>query len=276
MIAISQKSEPEAGLVLGIDAAWTEHHPSGVALITRVKQGFRIVRLGRSYEEFLAERGFILDKDEKPLGGLPAFKEIIKVASEQGRGEVQVIALDMPLSRGLITGRRACDNMISRIYGGRGASTHSPSRERPGSLSEDFRDTLVTLGFHLALEAGEKKAFFEVYPHASLIEMFSLEYRLPYKVGHSLKYWPALSLEERRIKRVEMLNHLRSLLGTFLVNLDEFLAPLDPHGTYRIDKLKGYEDLLDALVSALTGGLYLEKRIQAHGDEDGFVWVPRL
>ena len=40
--------------VLGIDAAWTAHNPSGVALVQRAAEGWQCLALAPSYDAFLA------------------------------------------------------------------------------------------------------------------------------------------------------------------------------------------------------------------------------
>jgi hypothetical protein len=39
--------------VLGIDAAWTFHEPSGVALVINDAEGWRLLKLASSYQAFL-------------------------------------------------------------------------------------------------------------------------------------------------------------------------------------------------------------------------------
>jgi len=273
---IKSRRTKSRSLVLGVDAAWTLRNPSGLALIEGADPGYRIKRLARSYEEFTEGEGFIIKNGFKPTGSLPDFEAILRVCESSGEGPVSVIAFDMPLSLNPITRRRASDNLISREYGSRGAGTHSPSPLRPGELSDRIRASLLALGYGLGEEAGEKGVFIEVYPHASLIELFDLKYRFPYKVHQTKKYWPSLSLEERRVKRVEVLNQLLAMLARWYENLAGFLEPLDPDDQYTGFELKGREDLLDALICALTGGLYLEKRIHGYGDSEGKIWVPKL
>ena len=54
MARISEANQLPSALVLGIDAAWTAHNPSGVALVQRAEQGWRCLALAPSYDAFLA------------------------------------------------------------------------------------------------------------------------------------------------------------------------------------------------------------------------------
>ena len=47
-------NQPTPVLVLGIDAAWTAHNPSGVALVQRATEGWECLALAPSYDAFLA------------------------------------------------------------------------------------------------------------------------------------------------------------------------------------------------------------------------------
>src|SRR3954451_4393033 len=111
--------------VLGIDAAWTEKHPSGVALVEETAAGpWRLVRVEASYEHFLAgasgARG-------KPAGSRPDPQALLDTCEHLlGGRKPDLVAVDMPLSLDRIDGRRVSDNCISRVYGARKAGTHTP------------------------------------------------------------------------------------------------------------------------------------------------------
>ena len=45
MARISEANQLPSALVLGIDAAWTAHNPSGVALVQQAEQGWRCLAL---------------------------------------------------------------------------------------------------------------------------------------------------------------------------------------------------------------------------------------
>lgn len=61
--------------VLGIDAAWTEQEPSGIALATVNDIGdIKIVKIARSYDEFYANK---IEWDTKVKGSKPELSKII-------------------------------------------------------------------------------------------------------------------------------------------------------------------------------------------------------
>ena len=52
---MANQPDPDNGhCVLGIDAAWTAHNPSGVALVQRAAEEWRCLSLAPSYNAFLA------------------------------------------------------------------------------------------------------------------------------------------------------------------------------------------------------------------------------
>lgn len=257
--------------VLGVDAAWTVDNPSGLALIVKSNESYRIIKVGRSYSEFLDS----VKNDARPRGIEPNFNELINHCYAQGY-DVRAVALDLPLSSETIVGRRTCDNLISNHYGKKGAATHTPNSKSPGPISDHIFDQLSKLGYKLAIESGvNEKVFLEVYPHTSIIELLRLEYRLPYKVGKSKKYWPQLSIDDRKARSIEQLNKLKEYLNDWFENLDDFVPNLDMNLKYRSWELKGREDILDALIAALTGAFYLEGKIEGYGDDTGVIWVPK-
>jgi hypothetical protein len=77
---------------------------------------------------------------------------------------VDLIAIDMPLARSPIVGRRTCDDAVSRAYGGRKCGTHSPSASRPGRISEDLKNGFVRAGYPLLTDTIASKGTIEVYP----------------------------------------------------------------------------------------------------------------
>lgn len=170
--------------VLGIDAAWTYEQPSGVCLLEEENNSFRIIKLSPSYINFISEDENLRSK---PIGSKANLFKLLEKFSDS---EIDCIAVDMPLSETLITGRRSCENQVSRAYGAKGASTHTPNSERPGKISVDIVSDAKTLGYSLSL-LGKKtniKPIIEVYPHTSIIEYLDLDYRYEYKVAKKNSY----------------------------------------------------------------------------------------
>jgi predicted RNase H-like nuclease len=192
------RRESCVGGVLGIDAAWTEKEPSGVALIEDSQGGWRCVAVTPSNDSFLAlAEGTSVDWNAKSRGALPDVARLV-AASERllsGR-QLTVVTVEMPLSTKPITGRREADAAVSKAYGGRGAAVHSPSSERPGVISDQLTRDFAASGFPLATRAtpvGTPNRLVEIYPHPALMTLTGAGYRLPYKVNRSRKYWPKSS-----------------------------------------------------------------------------------
>jgi len=129
-------------------------------------------------------------------------------------------------------------------------------------------------GFIWNGDAHYEKTFIEVYPHTAIIELFKYEYRFPYKVQKMNKYWPTDISEIRKQKIKANLNEIRTKLNLLINNLPEFIPELSPDKDYATKLLKGYEDVLDALVCAITGIFYLNGKVKRYGDELSAIWVP--
>ncbi|KKB10151.1 DUF429 domain-containing protein [Devosia chinhatensis] len=252
--------------VLGIDAAWTVHNPSGVALAAQRDGAWHLVAVAPSFAAFYALRG----AKEQTAFDAP---RLLDDATHLAGARPDLVALDMPLMDGLITTRRRSDNAIASAYGARGASTHSPSALRPGPLAVDMLAALTSLGYPLlCTNPITGPGTLEVYPHPALIELTGAARRLPYKVHNRGKYWPALTGPER-------LANLFAQWTTILAALDivlpgtAALAPL-PAPDAPLRHLKAFEDSLDAIICAWVGICALEGRAIAHGDARSAIWVP--
>jgi predicted RNase H-like nuclease len=258
--------------VLGVDAAWTDREPSGVVLLKcdDLSNNY-ILRAGRSYEEFSSPGMPCWDKPV--TGSFPDFPRILETCINLGCA-VDVIALDIPLSPDKIVGRRKADNEISRRYGGRGASTHSPTPDRPGALAPSIFSQLTDCEFHwTGGQLSDRPTFIEVYPHVAILEFFGYSYRFPYKVQKRSRYWPYLSAAKRRENIVKNLLELRHRLGDKIGNVIDFLPDIDKECPGKT--LKSYEDLIDALICALVGHSFLKGGALPFGDETGVIWVPK-
>jgi len=65
-------SASQGPCVLGIDAAWTAHQPSGVALVQHTSEGWQCLALAPSYNAFLAQAaGQPPDRTQKSAGSRP-------------------------------------------------------------------------------------------------------------------------------------------------------------------------------------------------------------
>lgn len=263
--------------VLGIDAAWTEREPSGVALIEASLGGWRCVAATPSYHSFLAlAEGMPVDWTTKSRGALPDVGRLVAGAERLlGGRQLTIVTVDMPLSTKPITERRTADAAISRAYGGRGAAVHSPSSERPGIISDQLTRDFAAMGFPLATgdtPFGTPHRLVEVYPHPALMTLTGVNYRLPYKVSRSRRYWPKSSPAERRARLLTQFGEIASALKGEIRDIPIELP--DPDITISTSGLKRYEDSLDALVCAWVGAKYLLGEAVPYGDGTAAIWVP--
>ena len=123
--------------MLGVDAAWTDRNPSGVALIRAGPDGsWECVALAPSYDSFVELAAGNPVRWQDPTTTVRFDPEELLGAAERllGGERVTVVSVDMPLSNVDIVGRREADNAISRAFGGRGCGTHSPNLDRPGRV----------------------------------------------------------------------------------------------------------------------------------------------
>ncbi len=265
----------ESLFILGVDAAWTFHNPSGVALL-EVNAGARpqLVPLARSYSEFL--QGEIC-WDEPAKVSPPQLPKLLEYCQTH-YGNVQVVALDIPIGPQPVRSYREADRAVTRKYGGRGASVHSPTPERPGIVADLLYQQLTEAGFRWAglSPVTNRPSFLEVYPHIAIIELFGYSYRLPYKVQKRNQYFKDDPPEIRYKKSVEKLNELRDKILTEVKLSEKINLPeLDIDQYYAVKYLKGYEDALDSIICALVGYYYQKGEAIALGNETGTVWVPQ-
>ena len=189
--------------ILGIDAAWTATEPSGVALVTSDRHGWRCIAIAPSYDEFYSlSRGRpVTWIDGTSNGSPPNVPHLLRAARRLSRSEIDLVAVDMPVATVPIVGRRVADRAISTAFGGRGCSTHSPNLSRPGALGARLMRDLASAGYSLATgttKTGTVPITIEVYPHPALLALLGRSYRIPYKVGNSNRYWPKISIAQRK------------------------------------------------------------------------------
>ena len=137
-------------VVLGIDAAWTAHNPSGVALVQRAAEGWQCLALAPSYDSFLAiAAGEALEQSRKAQGREPDPEALLKASQQLAGQPVDCVSVDIPLATTPITSRRAADTAISSRFGPKGCAVHSPSAERPGAIADQLRADFTALGYPL-------------------------------------------------------------------------------------------------------------------------------
>lgn len=262
--------------VLGIDAAWTERNPSGVALIAETDGLWRCMAVAPSYAAFLAATQMQpVDWAARHRGQLPDMDALVAACRALVGQAPDVIAIDMPLAHEPITRYRAADRALSKVFSSYHCSVLPPSEKMPGPMSDRLTAACAAAGWPLAtrLTAANAPALIEVYPHAAIVRLMNLQKRLTYKESRAKGYWPKHTPAERRAALAECLDRLRSALDQEIAGIP--LPMLTGLAALKRHAVKAHEDALDALVCAWVGAEYLAGRADAYGDETAAIWVPK-
>ena len=251
--------------VLGIDAAWTEKNPSGLALVVETEAGWSLNSISKSYGQFIGS---------DPKSNTPDIAKLISSCVEKIGRRPDIVAVDMPLSHKPIEKRRTSDTEISKEFVAFKAPTHSPLPTRPGRLADQIREDFVSVGYSLCTATGlQIPGVIEVYPHAALIRLTGDKIRLEYKTGKTKKYWPHIEdLDERRRLLRQVWQRIVETLNREIDGVAEKLPIPSPEQVGAA--LKEFEDQLDAVVCAYVAIAALEGRARAFGDADSAIWVP--
>ena len=266
-----KEQKPSRRAVLGVDAAWTETEPSGVALAVEAEAGWRLAAVEESYGCFLARARGDATVEARSAGSRPDPGALVEASTVLCGRAPDCVAIDMTVGPNPIVGRRRCDDEISQLYGARKAAVHSPSAARPGPISDELRAGFDALGLEVRSEP-PANGLIEVYPHAALIAFMEERERLPYKAGKTLTYWPGLPIAQRHAKLREVWARIVGALDCRIAGVAEALPV--PRPDMRGRPLKAFEDKLDAVVCAAVAISALDGRAIAYGDAEGAIWVP--
>ena len=263
--------------VIGIDAAWTRDRPSGVALCVERGGAWDCEAVAPSYADFFAlgDRQEISWDHPRADRGSPEPSRILRAAAALAPGaRMMAVALDLPLASVPIAGRRKADQDVSREFGGRGCSTHSPTPARPGRISTTVRAGFEAAGFPLATVGTPHSgpAIVEVYPHVALLSLLPDDYRIPYKVSRSGRYWPGVPVDERRQRLLEQWHRILSALA---VHMEVRLEVPKSKSFASLSAMKPYEDAIDAMVCAWVAIEFLTGNARPLGDDTAAIWIPR-
>jgi predicted RNase H-like nuclease len=262
--------------ILAIDAAWTQHEPSGVALVSKHNGLWRCVAVAPSYASFIAlsENTAVDWQATRFAGNIPQPTFLLSASQLIAKvNDVDLVTVDMPVATAPIQQRRRADNEISRQFGGVGCSAHSPTPMRPGVIGHELSSAFLRLGYQVAgsdVPPGTPRRLVEVYPHPALLTLLQQNYRVPYKVAKTTKYWRGASTQERRERVLAVLNQVYDALANVFGPLG-FELPGQP---VSFSELKRYEDVLDALVCAWVGTQYIDRQAFPLGDEEAAIWCP--
>ena len=224
---------------LGVDLAWKDGNPSGVALLG-----------GRRFPLHLREIPHTLPHHADVLGWIARH-----VAHHRAS-----VGIDAPLL-GLGHGRRGGDNEISRAFGRFHASTHSPPRY-PGlaaftrALLADYALESFGPAWH---PASRRPAIREVYPNALQVLLFGLDRRpgLTIVTYKQRRFGPKRAWVEQGLRRF-VDRCAQTIGGRYVVTGDpawQALVAERPRTSMSGATLKGIEDRWDALLCALGAAL---------------------
>jgi predicted RNase H-like nuclease len=255
--------------VLGIDAAWTDRQPSGVALLRRDGSKWECLRVAPSYTSFCEG----VNWEERVSGSVANVPALLAVAQRVSGEAPLVVAVDMPLANTIINARRAADNAVSRAFGHCKCAVHSPTPARPGKTGRYLHAGFAAASYSLSTQLGDSPpALLEVYPHVALLGLTGLTERLPYKVGKSNTYWRGISIDERKPRLLEVWALILKHLGREIKGINLPLS--DSLCEHSLSSLKRYEDAIDALVCAWVATQYLDKASVPLGDNSAAIWIP--
>jgi predicted RNase H-like nuclease len=264
--------------ILAIDAAWTAKQPSGVAAVAKNSSGWQCMAVAPNYEHFFKQASTKNSNwpSSRLAGSSPDVPQLLKAAQQITGMPIDLITVDMPLSTISFTSRREADNAISREFGGRWCSAHTPNVNRPGKLGAQLSTDFKTAGYPLATAVSPKRSIpclIEVYPHPALLSLLKRPRRFPYKVAKSRKYWPDLDVCER-IKT--LLAEFREIHSALSRSFDKLPFDLPHPSQVRcLSHLKPYEDALDSLICAWVGIEYLNGGAVPLGDDTAAIWCPK-
>jgi predicted RNase H-like nuclease len=239
---------------VGMDLAWAQRARTGLAVLDEH---------GR-----LLVSGSVVSDDE-----IAAF---LAAAAPTPACEV-VVAIDAPLVVPNLTGRRACEAEVSRIFGAYDAGAHPTNRSR--SYLDPPRAERLAQRFGWSVDPEQEPCMgvpvaVEVYPHPAMVSLFGLRRVLPYKHKQG-RVLPSL-----RAATVSLLDHLERVCG------DELGLSGSPRwreirrtvtGAARKSELRAVEDEIDAILCAYLALLWgrRDPRMEVLGDgRDGYIVVP--
>ncbi|HUZ41879.1 MAG TPA: DUF429 domain-containing protein [Acidimicrobiales bacterium] len=265
--------------ILALDPAWTATEPSGVALLQLVKDRWKCVGLSPSYDQFVQlANGVSVDWSKTPSAGRPNVDALMDAARKLlGDQSIDLVTIDMPIALTVISKRRVADTEVSRKFGSKGCSTHSPSEVRPGELGNQLTERFNELGYPVATidtPVGRTFVLAEVYPHPALLQLLGKEFRYKYKIGRVNEYWPEKSPADRRRRIVKNWRKIIDQLDLTISKIDIPLPAKIDLENFPSTSLKRFEDAIDALVCGWIGIKYLEGDCASYGDESAAIWIP--
>lgn len=230
---------------IGIDLAWGERQPTGLA---------------------------VLDDDARLLAicAVRTDEEIAAALAPYVDGEC-LVAIDAPLIVTNPTGSRPAEKALSKDFRRFEAGTHPANTGKP-EFADGTRGARVSqrLGLDMNPRSGRARRAIEVYPHPATVVLFGLPRTLKYKAK------TGRDLELLRSELLTLMTHVEGVVRT-----DERWARLreQVETAARKSQLRVVEDQVDAVVCAYVA-LFRQRhpeRVTTYGDvETGYIVTPSL
>ncbi len=248
--------------ILGIDLAWGERKPDGLALLDAAAPG-----------EVTLWKAASVVGDENLLSSV---RELV----DDGPA---LLALDGPIICRNETGARPVDREMHCIFGRAHAGCHPANLSRcsrPNRIRKELEAMRFRADHHMRnpqqlfeAEGDPLRRQIEVYPHPATLSLFGLRRIIKYKRG-------------RVAERARQLAYFHQLLRRTLpqvvppVHIDRSAGELFEQDPTRLvgEARKRHEDMLDAIVCAVVGWIhwwYGGRLSRVVGDsETGFIVIP--
>lgn len=239
----------------GIDIAWRVGNPSAIAL-GQLQHG--ILRVDQVYQQHFSVAA---------MGQLLVTQEVYGVA------------IDGPTVITNATGMRACERAIVSRYGRRGVACYPANLKLWSDCqSVQLSQWLQHNGYaHAGSQPNlvqQQQWQMECYPHAALLEILQLPYRLAYKKGNIAQRRSGQQRFAELLLGLEQQSQAPIRLQ-FTPAIRQQLLDDKVIGELRGSALKRNEDCLDALVCVLSAAYHQAQKSQVFGDdESGFIVVP--
>ncbi|GAA4288537.1 DUF429 domain-containing protein [Georgenia daeguensis] len=238
---------------IGIDLAWGEVRPTGLAV---VDDGGRLVHLSAH------------DTDESIVAALADHRET-----------PVLVAIDAPLVVVNATGNRPCEAALNRDFARFDAGAHPANTGKPEFAQTPRGARLAkALGLDINPASRRPRRAIEVYPHPATIALFRLGRVLKYKQR------PGRTVPQLRAAMLELIGHLEGLADAetpMVVTEHEGWRRLvaQVQGATRKSELRRAEDQIDAVVCAYIARFAVAhpERTTTYGDlATGYIVTPTL
>ena len=151
------------------------------------------------------------------------------------------------------------------------------SPDGSGAMADQLRTDFAALGVPHHTNGRDQAfpALIECYPHVALLALLTRNYRVPYKVSRSGKYWKAEQLiRAERIERpLKQFQEIKEGLNKHISGIPNFIP--EPSEVSTLAPLKPVEDMLNGLICAWIGIEHLEGRTVGLGDDTAAIWIPQ-